>query len=131
MNHPLLTPVEACQDNEKIIRQLYKEMLSAREGMGGDMDNLLSGPAALKSLRQFIFGIAAAFPTFDLNIEDLMLEGQRVMVRYNISGKQTGNFMGIAPTDEQMAVRVIDIFRLEKGHIVEYWDAARQLSILT
>lgn len=130
MNNPLLTPVEVQKENEKIIRSLYQELTAGRTvtSLAGDVN--ASRPSSLKSLMHFFYTLGEAFPEFEINIEDLLMEGERVMVRYTISGIQSGYFLGTSPTFERMAIRVIDIFRLENGQVAEYWEAARQLNAL-
>jgi predicted SnoaL-like aldol condensation-catalyzing enzyme len=51
-----------------------------------------------------------------------------VMVRYAISGTHQYEFMGLAPTQKPMIIRGLDVFRMDKGMIVQHWDAARQVN---
>jgi predicted SnoaL-like aldol condensation-catalyzing enzyme len=128
MKNHATAPVEIRSDNEKIIRNLYQEIMEGGAVMVVFGKVNPSGTSSIVSLLHFFSNLAEAFPEFEMKIEDLRVEGERVMVRYAVSGIQRGSFLGNEPTNELMSVRVIDIFRLENGHVAEYWEAARQLN---
>lgn len=62
-----------------------------------------------------------AFPDTRHDIEDLIAEGDRVVVRLVASGTHTGEFRGIPPTQERVEMRSTAIYRVGAGQIRERW----------
>lgn len=124
--------------NSEIIRQLYAQV-SAKKRHTGNYYIRSAGftqytstarPSGLKTFNIFFAAVGSAFPDYDLSIDNMIVKGDRVMVRYTISGTHKRDFMGMAPTNARINVTGIDIFRLDNGKVVEYWDAAHQMSAL-
>ena len=69
-------------------------------------------------------------------IEEMIAEGDRVMVRWTSHGTQLGEFNGLPPTSAHTTNSGINIFRIVDGKIVEVWDifdrlwAWQQLGVL-
>ena len=60
-------------------------------------------------------------------IEDLIAEGDKVVVRWMARGAYQGEFMGIPPTHKPLTIMGIDILRYKGGQRVETW---RQFDML-
>ena len=63
-------------------------------------------------------------------IEDLVAEGDRVVVRWTNSGTHVGEFAGIPATGKTFTIAGIDIYRLVDGKLCEHWHVVDQLSML-
>ena len=83
-----------------------------------------------EKLKDFFFSVSEAFPDYKLFINNLKVKGDKVMAKYTISGTQMGSFLGMMPTQEKMTVTGIDVFRLNNGEVIEYWDAAHKIEAL-
>ena len=70
---------------------------------------------------QFFRGLMAGVEGFRMNIEEIMAEGDRVSVRATVSGKHTGELMGIPATGKDLNVPLADYFRIRGGKVVEHW----------
>jgi predicted SnoaL-like aldol condensation-catalyzing enzyme len=55
-------------------------------------------------------------------IDELIAEGDRVMMRWTFYGIQQGEFRGIPPSNKPVTYSGINIFRIENGKIAEIWD---------
>jgi steroid delta-isomerase-like uncharacterized protein len=87
-----------------------------------------------EGLRHFFEMIRTAFPDFSMTMEDMVAEGNKVFIRATMRGTQKGEFMGIPPSGQQMAVPFADIVRFEGGRVVEHWgvtDTRRMMRQLT
>src|SRR5271156_357033 len=62
-----------------------------------------------------------AFPDIRLTIEDMIAEGETVMVRWSGRGTHKGDLNGIAPTGKHFTISGISTARFENGKIVEGW----------
>ena len=97
--------------------------------------NLMPGvPPGLAGYQMIQQGTLAAYPDFHVAIEDLIAEGDKVVMRFVITGTHTGApFMGIPAAGVKIRVTGISIFQLQDGKIVEHWgeeDAAGWLAQL-
>jgi len=72
----------------------------------------------------------AAFPDVQFTIEDLLGDGDKVVVRNTFHGTHTGPFMGIAPTGRHISQEQMHIVRVDAGLIVEHWAVRDDLSLM-
>ena len=83
-----------------------------------------------ESAKQLIAQFLTAFPDGHYTIEDMIAEGDRVVVRQTFRGTHKGDFMGIPPTGKQVSVTEIEIFRVTNGKNVENWTNSDDLGLL-
>ena len=86
-----------------------------------------SGPARAK---QFIAAYRTAFPDIHIQIEEQIVEEDRLAVRCRMQGTHAGELMGVPPTGKRVTAGVMLFFRFEEGKIVEEWIEFNQLSVL-
>jgi predicted ester cyclase len=60
-------------------------------------------------------------PDARYEVDDLIAEGDRVVVRWRLLGTHQGDFRGIAPTGRALALKGIAIHRVEGGKLMERW----------
>ena len=80
--------------------------------------DLGTGPAALK---QLVTMYLTAFPDAGCTIEDLVVEGDKVVARWTGHGTHNGNLGTITPTGKQVRVTGIEVHRIADGKIQETW----------
>ncbi len=56
-------------------------------------------------------------------VDDVIAEGDKVVVRWTLRGVHTGAMLGTPPSGREVNERVIAIFRVAGGKIVERWAA--------
>jgi predicted ester cyclase len=56
-----------------------------------------------------------------VELEDMIAERDRVVIRLKTNAMQVGSFMGFPPTGKEVAWTTISIYRIEGGKIVERW----------
>ena len=59
---------------------------------------------------------------WNITIEDMIAEGDRVMVRWSSRGTHQGELAGLPPTYRPVINSGINIFRVANGRIAEVWD---------
>lgn len=74
-----------------------------------------------EALKQHIVDAETGFPHYELIAEDLIAEGNKVVVRFNLHATHQGNFMGIAATGKEINVPGIIIYSIDEGKIIEHW----------
>jgi steroid delta-isomerase-like uncharacterized protein len=72
----------------------------------------------------------AGIPDLRITIEELVAEGDKVAVRRSYAGTHRGPLLGIPPTDKQLQLGGISIFRLAGGKITEQWEELDQLALM-
>jgi len=63
----------------------------------------------------------SAFPDVHVTIDDMVVEGERVAVRFTLGGTHKGEFMGVPPTSKKVTIGEIGIIRVAGGKFVESW----------
>jgi predicted ester cyclase len=88
---------------------------------------LAPGIAGLKQqLRIFYTGLPDIYSTAD----ELIGEGDKVVVRWHGGGTHNGEFFGIPPTGAAATTTGIHIFRIADSKIVEHWGNSDDLGML-
>lgn len=72
-------------------------------------------------MKQHIAEGEAAVPHYELSGEDLIVDGDKVVLRFVWRGTHQGSFMGIPATGRKINVPGIIIYRLADNKIVEHW----------
>ena len=73
----------------------------------------------------------AAFPGAQLTIEDTVAEGDKLALRFNISGQHEREFMGIAPTGRSFVLNGQTVMLFRDGQVVQRWTTGDLLGLLT
>jgi predicted ester cyclase len=67
-------------------------------------------------------GTREAFQDWHVIVEDRIFSGDKIVARNTWGGTHRGAFLGVAPTGKQIAIRTIDIWRVDGGKLAEHWD---------
>ena len=78
------------------------------------------GPEGVLQLGDLLLG---AFSEIELDVQDTVAEGDKVLVRLRFRGVHSGPFGDYAATGKRFDVAVLDLFRMEDGKIAEQWPA--------
>jgi steroid delta-isomerase-like uncharacterized protein len=70
------------------------------------------------------------FPDLTSTVYDVISQGDKLVMRWSVKGTHTGEFLGIAPTNNKMTLPVIEIFSVADGQLVEAWDQYDRLHLL-
>jgi steroid delta-isomerase-like uncharacterized protein len=125
------------QDNKRQVQRLYDllnrgDVESVGELVAPDYDerNPLPGQGNGREgvLDRFSMIIGGLAPRF--TIEDIIAEGDRVVVRWTNSGTHVAQFAGIPGTGKAFTISGVDIYRVTDGLLREHWDVVDQLSLL-
>jgi steroid delta-isomerase-like uncharacterized protein len=91
------------------------------------MPNAVDRPA----FSQFIGMFRSSLPDIHNSVEDVVAEGDKVVVRWFGSGTHTGAaLMGIPASGAQVTARGIYIMSFADGKIAEVWDNWDNLNVL-
>ncbi len=111
-----------------VIRRLVAEVMNGHRL--GAIDELYA-PRLAAPARRWIAPFLTSFPDVEMEIVDLIAEGERVVGRFRCSGTHVGEWRGHAPTGRRFErVDEVYIFRVVDGRIVEAWGLEDSLSRL-
>jgi predicted ester cyclase len=79
------------------------------------------GAIGPKAFRKYYAAIRSAVPDARYEVDDLIAEDDRVVVRWRLLGTHRGEFGGIAPTGRAITLRGIAIYRVDAGKLMERW----------
>jgi steroid delta-isomerase-like uncharacterized protein len=71
-----------------------------------------------------------SFPDLRGRIEELLLDGDKVVGRVNWEGTHRGTFLGVPPTNRPISFQAIHIVRISRGRAAEWWGVADFLTAL-
>jgi predicted ester cyclase len=86
--------------------------------------------ADLTTIKRSIGGLIAAFPDIQSSEEDLIADGDAVVVRQTMRGTHRSEFMGIEPTGKVVTFAGIWLARLNGGRLQEQWVGFDALGLL-
>ncbi len=127
------------EDNKALNRRFVEEVIN--QGNTDAIDELIDPgvvdhaappgfPTGREGAKQFAAMMRSAFPDLHLTIEDMIAEGDKVVMRSTWSGTHEGEFMGIPATGRQVTVSAIDITRVADGRLVEHWEQFDALGLM-
>jgi hypothetical protein len=131
----------------KINKELIRQMIKERNEIGEDTAKLRSW-CEKYCARGFIHHLT---PPRDLNweqnleylstvivaldwkktIDDMIAEGDKVVIRHTIEVTQKGTFAGIPATGKHGSIQGSDIYRIEGKQILEWWEFNDMLGGMT
>ncbi len=126
------------QENEALIRQVLElindrnldaafELYAADYIYHGPGAQELRGRDAIRGLWEVFL---TAFPDLQSTIDDVIIEGDKLVLRWTVQGTHTGQFLEIPPSNKQMTLPVTEIFLIADGQLVEAWDQYDRLHLM-
>jgi steroid delta-isomerase-like uncharacterized protein len=118
------------EENKALYRRWFEEVVS-----GGNLalaDELLApdyvmhfpgspAPVDREGHKQLVMMFRTGFPDWNETVEDVIAEGEKVVIRVIGRGTHEGEFQGIPPTGNQVSASGVGIGRIEDGRIAETW----------
>jgi steroid delta-isomerase-like uncharacterized protein len=130
------------QENKELVTRYYKEN-SAILGDVSQIDalsekyfdpkfvyHLASGDMEYARSKQIGREIYAAFPDVNTSIDDMVAEGDKVVVRHTMKGTHQGTFRGIPGTGKKFTQAGISIYLIKDGKFLECWIINDSLGLM-
>ena len=117
------------EQNKKLARRWFEDLFSR-----GDLDaanEILSAEfvdhlpreeeRGIEELKNYVSIYRTAFPDIQDTVEDIVAEGDKVVVSWMSRGTHQGEYMGIAPTGRHVTFTGMRLFRFAENQIAESW----------
>jgi predicted ester cyclase len=107
------------EQNKAAIRRFVAEVRNR-----GNVDVLdeLAAPAVREEMKAVARGLRAAFDSYEVEVVDLVGEGDTVVLRGIQRGVHRGEWLGVPPTGRSVTWMVLRMFKFgADGQIVQTW----------
>jgi predicted ester cyclase len=106
----------AIEENKLLVRRLVEEAVGEKNI--DVLDELAAGEFA-EMAKRWVRPFRSAFPDFEMEIVELIAEGDRVVAHFRCSGTHRGEWLGVAGTGRRFEnVDEIYIFGVRDGRLV-------------
>jgi predicted ester cyclase len=119
----------AATDNKQLIKD-YLQALSGQPKTEELVDQYVSDA----SLKEHIAQAEAAFPSYEVELQQMVAEDDWIACRATFRGVHRGNFAGVSTTGRHVSSDFMIFYRVDDGRIVQHWmqldvhDILRQLT---
>ena len=103
-----------------------KDCVTHQLRSGVPADAVPRGPQAIK---EHVAGWIASFPDLHFSVEQMVSEGDRVVMQLLMEGTHQGSWLGIPASGKSLQVRMFTIHRVVQGKIVEDWVLVESLGV--
>ena len=127
------------QENKAVVQGMIEELFNKKnvDALGDffaeDMVDHNPPPTdktGLEGMKEMFHMFLSAFPDIHIEIEDLIAEGDTVVMRGTTTGTHQGDFMGIPTTGKKVSYGEIHIVRVVGGKMVEHWGVEDQMGLM-
>jgi steroid delta-isomerase-like uncharacterized protein len=129
------------EENKQLAQRWFEEVwnlgleqsideLLAEDGVGFGLAESGTPVRGPEQIKPFVRNLREAFPDLHITIEDLVAEGDRVVVRFSATGSHKGNGLGFPPTGRPMNVTGMTILQIANGKLRHGWNNWDQLGMM-
>lgn len=76
----------------------------------------------LAGLKEGMTEFRTAFPDMKFTVKDITSDGDMIWAHYNMSGTNTGAFMGMPATGKKVDVNGMELVKLTNGKCTDHWN---------
>ena len=116
LSHDWFEQVWNQRDDSAITRLASAQAIS--HGLGEDLRPTVGLDQLRTVRRQFL----TAFPDLKVQVQDVLVDGDKCAIRLTFSGTHTGEGIGLPPTGRSFTASAIIMCRWWDGKIVEAWN---------
>ena len=82
-------------------------------------------------ITEFYRSFRNGFSDFELSVEDVMTDGDKVAGRYRIRGTHSDELMGVPGSGNKVDIEGQSFFRFENGRVAERWQSLDGANLMT
>ena len=124
----------------ELIERFYNEMLG--EGDLSKLDELVTDdvvdheeglpgqPEGKEGVIFFVNALRSAFSEIKATVGQSLESGDLASAQVTITGKHTGEWMGVPASDKSFEIKAIDIIRVEDGKCAEHWGVTDNMALM-
>jgi steroid delta-isomerase-like uncharacterized protein len=125
--------------NERVVEGFLADVLNGHHGAhvqrwwtsdGQFHAGTLGTTSGRDNVTGLLTAIVTAIPDLHASQQDIIAQGDRVVVRVVVTGTQKGALIGIPASNRPVSWDAVDVYRLQNGRIAEEWAAEDLTAIL-
>ena len=126
-------------DAHEIVRRLNEDVFG--KGNLDIVDEILTedyvdhtgpeGPMDREGLKGFVRLVHAAGSDWEVQLEHVLVDGEKVAWRWRMRGRHTGEFLGVPASGNELDITGNDIGVLRDGKLAESWGEMDMLDLMT
>lgn len=129
-------------DNKAIVRRLH-DTLNSRdlESINATIDTVFAPDVRIgtrlpfeatgaEAYKQLWGTLLRAYPDLRVTVEDVIAEGDKIVIRNTVTGTNRGEYLGRPPTGRTVTYDEIFILRFAEGRVVDTWGVVDLLAQL-
>jgi steroid delta-isomerase-like uncharacterized protein len=83
-----------------------------------------------QGVRDHLTSLRDAFPDLIFDIDDMVAEGDRIIVRWTARGTNTGDYFGMPATGKSIEITGMNTWRTRDGQAIEGWVNRDDMGLL-
>jgi len=87
-------------------------------------------PTGIDGVRATINMMRSGISGFELGIQFMLADGDKVAVHWTIKGTHSGELMGVPATGKPIDFHGVSVVRIEDGKVAEIWGASDGLGLM-
>ncbi|MDX6698233.1 MAG: hypothetical protein QOE65_1630 [Solirubrobacteraceae bacterium] len=121
------------EDNKALGRRFFDEVINGRnldaidELLADDFvehEEMPGMPTDKEGPREFFRMLHAAMPDMHAEIDEMVSEGDRLVIRSTATGTHEGDLMGMPGTGQRVQMLWADFVQIRDGKVVAHWAVA-------
>jgi predicted ester cyclase len=121
--------------NKSVIRSYFEEAVNKHQPSAADrfvapgfIEHNPRLPQGLDGRKRQLTKVFAAFSDYHGEIQNMVAEGDMVVIRVRWTGTNDGPLNDRPPTGNKLVFSTSDFYRIENGKIAERWDVVETLA---
>jgi steroid delta-isomerase-like uncharacterized protein len=87
-------------------------------------------PTGIDGVRATVNMIKGGISGFELGIQFMIADGDKVAAKWTITGRHSGELMGVPATGKPIDFQGVSVVRIEDGKVAEIWGASDGLGLM-
>jgi predicted ester cyclase len=118
--------MEQQQKNKEFIINYFNDLATGVPKTRAVLEKYMTDEALIAHIEFF----EVAFPAYEVYIDEMTAEGNRVVVQARIKGTHQGDLGGIPPTYKTVNFPFVIRYEIENNKIVNHWMLADQMELM-
>jgi len=129
------------QDNKAFYSRMIEQVWNNGNSDGSAIDDFYAPdvvihsaapgwPTGLDGVRYSVSMIKGGISGFELGIQFMLADGDKVAAQWSITGTHSGELMGVPATGKSIDFQGVSVVRIEDDKIVDIWGASDWLGLM-
>ena len=82
------------------------------------------------AFKEWVTSVRTSYPDFNITLEELIIKGDKIVMRWTATGTHTGSRGDLPPTGKQVRFSGVTVSRVVNGKMAETWVFYNQAAVL-